>query len=288
MPSEIEASPLGPFGVEVKADLTDLDDAARARLRDLYVAEGLLVIRDQALSMAEQIELCGIFGPIVDHPFENFYVSNTRQDGVLGTRELLFHNDVPFLPAPYQGVSMLAIEVSDDAAPTRFASAFRAHERLPADLRERVAALNGLQVRERVRSRRTKLSDLEPADMCTVHPVVRRQAETGRPYLFVNEDMTACIIGLAEAESDALLDELFDHIYAEDQIYDHHWRVGDLVIWDNLAVQHARKHALGAERTLQRVTIAQLGYAEQYPADCMSSDLHNETLLAPELSASGL
>ncbi|RYE56061.1 MAG: TauD/TfdA family dioxygenase [Rhizobiaceae bacterium] len=282
MTSQITVSPLRPFGFE--ATLTAAvppDETTRAKLRELYDAEGLLVIRGQSLSMAEQIAFCETFGPTVDHPYENFYVSNTRADGVLGTRELLFHNDVPFLPVPYQGVSMLAVEVSGDAAPTRFVSGFRAHERLPADLRDRVAALNGLQVRERVRSRRTGLADLEPGDMCTVHPVVRRQTGTGRPYLFVNEDMTACLLGLAEADSESLLETLFGHFYAEDEVYEHHWTVGDLVIWDNLAVQHARKHALGAERTLQRVTLAQFGYAEQYPGDCMGSDLHNKTLLVP-------
>ncbi len=280
MPSEIIARPLSPFGLEVTLPVgCSLSDTAKAELRDLYVREGLLVLRDQHLSIDEQRELCTVFGPVVDHPYEIFYVSNAREDGVLGTRELLFHSDVPFLPVPYQGVSLLAVEVGEDAAATRFASGLRAYDRLPDALRERIDGRNALQVRERVRTRRTKLADLEPSDMCTVHAAVRHQAGSGRPYLFVNEDMTACIIGLAEEESEGLLESLFAELYAEAEIYEHRWQRGDLVIWDNLAVQHARKDATGSERTLQRVTIAALGYAEQYPGDGMSSDLHNKTLL---------
>jgi taurine dioxygenase len=282
----ISLARLSPFGVEVKLDLAErLSEPAKAALRDLFATEGVLVMPGQALTMEQQVELCKVFGPVVDHPFENFYVSNTRADGVLGTRELLFHSDIPFLPVPYPGASLHAVELSDGAAATRFVSAYRAYDRLPQALRDRIASLNALQVRERARTRRTRLTDLEPGDVSTVHPVVGRQRGTGRPYLFVNEDMTACIIGLSESESEALLEELFGYLYAEEAVYVHEWKLGDIVIWDNLGVQHARHEASTGKRTLQRVTLAERGYAEQYPSDCMGVDLHNQTLLAPEIAA---
>jgi taurine dioxygenase len=115
--------------------------------------------------------------------------------------------------------------------------------------------------------RRTTLADLDPGDMATVHPVVGQQAGSGRPYLFVNLDMSACITKMTPDESDALLEELFAHLYTPDNVYEHHWREGDLVIWDNLAVQHARSATGNAARTLQRVTIAHYGYWEQVPTD---------------------
>lgn len=261
------------FGIE-------LDNIpAESAFREAYAAEGLIVLRGQLLSMDEQHRICAMLGPVVEHPYEKFYVSNVRADGVLGTRELLFHSDVPFLPVPYDGVSLHAVEVDPGVASTRFASGLRAWDRLPQRLRDRIEGLMGLQARERAWDRRTRLTDLKPSDMCSVHPVVRRLRGTGRPYLFVNEDMTAGIIGLSEADSDALLEELFGHLYAEQHVYEHHWQPGDLVIWDNLAVQHARRELGPGKRTLQRVTLARLGYAEQYPSDTMSSDLHNDSLL---------
>ena len=106
-----------------------------------------------------------------------------------------------------------------------------------------------------------------------MHTVVGHQSSTGRPYLFVNEDMTGTIIGMSEQESDELLDELFSYLYAKENVYEHSWQQGDIVIWDNLAVQHARRAITSsASRTLQRVTIAEIGYYEQTPVDLPSFD----------------
>lgn len=273
---------LEPFGIEAALDfrLPPTDDD-RAELARLYAQDGLLVARELNLTMAQQRELCSAFGPVPDSPFENFYVSNTRADGFLGAKELQWHNDVPYLPSPYLVAALHAVEVDPDAASTRFVSGYRAYDSLPNDLKARVDGMKALQVRQRVSERANRLSDLEAGDLCTVHSVVRTQEGTGRRYLFVNENMTACIIGLSAADSDALLEELFSYLYAEDAIYDHAWRPGDLVVWDNLSVQHARGQVGVGARTLQRVTCTRYTYTEQYPADSVGEDLHNTTLFAP-------
>jgi taurine dioxygenase len=111
------------------------------------------------------------------------------------------------------------------------------------------------------------LADVTAGDNCAVHAAVGRQEQTGRPYLFLNMWMTACLTALAPADSDALLDDVFAYLYAPDNIYEHHWIKGDLISWDNLAIQHARSAFGTAPRTLQRVTIAKFGYWEQVPSD---------------------
>jgi taurine dioxygenase len=282
MGSRVSHKSLTPFGVEIDVDLSiPLADSDKAELRRLYAVDGLIVVRGQSFTMAQQRDFCSILGPVLDTPYENFYVSNVRDDGLLGTRELLFHNDVPFLPQPWQGISLHAIDVEEGATATRFASGFRTYERLPAPLRARIKGRNALQIRERVWNRRTRLTDLEPTDMCTVHAAVRHQNGTERPFLFVNQSMTGNIIGLSDTESDQLLEELFTHLYDEAYLYTHAWKPGDIVVWDNLAIQHARGDASGARRTLQRVTITNLSYALQYPIDVKIRDeLGNETLLS--------
>ena len=265
-----EASPIpgAPFGLEVKVDLSQaFSPVEKQELRRLYQHDGLILIRAQKLSMEQQIEACSIFGPVLRNSRENYIVSNVREDGLLGTRELLFHSDVPYVPAPYLGGSLHALEVDDGVSATRFASGLNAHERLPANLRQRIDALNALHVRARAFTRRTRLTDLIPTDNCAVHALVGRQQDTDRSYIFACMDMTACVIGMPEQESDRLLEELFSYLYAEEHVYDHVWRPGDIVIWDNLAVQHARKAIAGGKRTLQRVTIAEYGYWDQYPVD---------------------
>lgn len=268
--SRFDARPIpgAPFGLEITADLTaSFSDSEKEELRRLYRQDGLLLFRNQKLSMEQQIEACSIFGPVLRDSIENYLVSNVEKDGLLGNRELLFHNDVPFVPAPYLGGSLHALEVDDGVSATRFASAFRAWEALPAELQNRIDGLNVLHVRARSFTRRTKLADSEPRDNCAVHALVGRQEETGRPYIFVCQDMAALVAGLSEGDSDALLEELFGYLYAPGNVYEHHWQVGDFIVWDNLGVQHARSEITGGRRTLQRVTIAEFGYWEQVPVD---------------------
>ena len=71
-------------------------------------------------------------------------------------------------------------------------------------------------------------------------PVIIDHPVTGEPVLFVTELQTARIEGLVQAESDALLDRLFTALYDPAKVYEHVWRPGDFLLWDNLALQHGR------------------------------------------------
>lgn len=270
-----------PFGIEVDADLTrGFTPEEQMALRRLYRRDGLLLFRGQDLTMDQQLDACAIFGPVMRGSRENYLVSNVHEDGLLGDRELLFHNDVPYVPAPYLGGSLHAIDVDEGVSATRFASGMTGYERLPASLKARVDGRLALHIKGRGIGQRTRLTDLSPGDNCAVHELVGRQQETGRPYVFACVEMTGLVIGLPEPESEALLEELFGHLYQPEAVYEHHWQVGDIVIWDNLAVQHARSRIAGGRRTLQRVTIAELGYWEQYPADLPTYDLLRENRAA--------
>ena len=268
MSSQLEYFKQEPFGSVISLDSMEVIDTHVAeKLVQLFKQEGLLVIRGLKLSHEEQIRFCRYFGPVPDSQFENFLVSNVESDGHLGARELLWHNDVAYLPSPYLGASLHALNVADGATGTRFVSGYLAYEQLSEKLKERVQGLKALQVRERVWDRPNRLTDLEPGDMCTVHSVVRYQSETNRPFLFVNQDMTANVIGLSDSDSDQLLADIYEEFYRPCNVYEHKWSEGDLVLWDNLAIQHSRGQAGEGVRTLQRVTITDFGYAEQYPAD---------------------
>jgi taurine dioxygenase len=151
---------------------------------------------------------------------------------------------------------------------------------LPASLRDRIQDLKALHIRERVYDRPNRFTDLQDGDMCTVHDVVRSSPSTGQKYLFVNQAWTPQVIGLSEVDSDALLSELRKYLYAPSNVYEHRWANGDIVLWDNLAVQHARGLAGTGVRTLQRVTITNLSYAEQYPTDLgINTSLSNREMM---------
>jgi len=74
---------------------------------------------------------------------------------------------------------------------------------------------------------------------------------TGRENAYIN----GLLMGLPKEENEALLEELFAHLYAPENILEHQWRTGDLVIWDNMAAQHARGTVSldGPPRTLRKV-----------------------------------
>jgi len=82
-----------------------------------------------------------------------------------------------------------------------------------------------------------------------VHP------KTGQKLLFVNEMETDHIAGIAPQESEELIEALFADMYRPEHVLEHWWNEGDLVIWDNLAVQHGRGNVNldGPERTLRKV-----------------------------------
>ena len=273
---------LEPFGFAVELDAIPAHGSDEARhLQSLYQRDGLLVVRGLRLSHEEQADFCRLFGPVSQSPCDSFIVSNVDANGHLGKRELLWHHDVPYLPSPYFAGCLHALRVDADAVSTRFVSGFRAYERLSEAMRRRIEGMKALHVRERVFDRPNRLTDLIEGDMCCVHDLVRTDPATGRKYLFINEAWTALIIGLSQDDSDALHAELNRHQYVASEVYEHDWAEGDMVLWNNLALQHARGEAGSGVRTLQRVTITALGYADQYPTDLgIGTSLGNEVMLA--------
>jgi taurine dioxygenase len=87
-------------------------------------------------------------------------------------------------------------------------------------------------------------------------PMVGAHPRTGLPVVQANAMHTDRVVGLGETESDALLDELFEVLYADDNVFVLDWQVGDLALWDNIALQHYRPDfpTVGG-RTMRRVCI---------------------------------
>jgi taurine dioxygenase len=84
-----------------------------------------------------------------------------------------------------------------------------------------------------------------------------RHPATGRTALYVNQLMSAAFDGLSRDESRALLEELWEINGRSDIVYEHVWRVGDLVMWDNRCSTHARTDfPTDQTRLLRRCTVA--------------------------------
>ncbi len=251
--------PGAPFGVMLGFDPTKpLDAQAQQQLKRLFYEKHLLLIRGGLMETADQIRIARYIAPVLMDERKR-YVSNSRPDGILGERELAWHADIIFAPDPFIGLGLYALEIPQSGASTCFASAASAARTLPAPLRERV------QGRKAVSVYRFELDTRGPWHS---HDVLWTQPETGEQCLFVDPYHTARVEGLPQEESRALLSDLFAHFYRPQNVYEHAWRLGDLVIWNNHAVQHSRGPALRSQvgnRTLRRVEIGLKSIEEQFP-----------------------
>jgi taurine dioxygenase len=246
------------LGVLVDVDLSapiPADD--QQELSDLLDRHHLLLFRDQHLTTEDQARAVSYVGPVIEGP--DTVISNVDpRGGSLMFGPLVFHQDLAYSEIPLHGISLYGKVVSPGSVPTMFANNRRAYLRLPPELRQRVEGRNALHVYGfgNTYARRNRVADLGDQCFTQEHPVVMKNPRSGDPMLFVSEMQTDSIVGETAEESERILTELKDLIYADDNVYEHEWREGDLLIWDNIALQHARPDVRtdSAERTFERVT----------------------------------
>jgi taurine dioxygenase len=263
--------PLSPaLGIEVMGvDLRrPIDATLLAQLREAWHEGLVILLRDQQLSEEDQVRFAECFGPLGrtinvhntgKHPAV-MLISNIRKDGkpigALPDGEMQFHTDQCYVERPAAATMLYAIEVPRVGGNTLFANAYAAYETLPAEIKRRIdgkKALNAYDYDNASTRRGTKLREGVPH---YAHPVVRTHPATGRKALYVNRLMTLAIEGLPERESEELLDYLFAHQEQPRFVYEHVWRVGDILMWDNRCTLHARTDFSPTERRLmRRVTI---------------------------------
>jgi len=238
-------------------------DALRAAFREHH----LLLVRQKDLAAEDQVRFGRIFGDIVIRgkykvqPQEALtqYVSNSRTDGILGDGEIEFHQDHTFYEHPLKAIILYGIEIPPSGSATKFRNASVMLGRLPKDLRQRAERVKVLHLYN-YEGDYTRWQDpaKAPADSPRAwQPLVWTEPETGRKALWVIRVSVVGFEGVPYEEGKALIDELWDYAAGMDDLtYVHRWQPGDLVIWNNLMLQHAREpFTAGERRTLRRTPI---------------------------------
>jgi alpha-ketoglutarate-dependent 2,4-dichlorophenoxyacetate dioxygenase len=284
----IRVTPLHPlFGAEVAGvDLTrPLPDPVFEEIRQAFNEHQVLLFRDQPLDDECQIAFSRRFGPLEmtePHAANNYtpsqvaVMTNVDENGqlmpltdkrvILRTRNEHWHSDSSFKPVAALASLLSGREVPPIGGDTEFATMRGAYEALPEARQRELEGLIGIhQVETSMKNvdadmfRREGKRSLAPVQ----HPLVRRNPVNGRRSLFVSSH--ACgIVGMPDDEARALLEELMAHCIQPQFVHAHHWRAGDLIMWDNRCTLHRGTtfDKTQYRRTLHRTTVAGLIGAE--------------------------
>jgi taurine dioxygenase len=262
------------LGAEITGvDLASASNAMLDRLYDDFLAHSVLVIRDQALTPEQFVAFGERFGVVQPHTVTRNRHPDDDKITIIGSmmgeqaapdrtvvmRGVGWHTDLAFEAVPAKATALYAREVPSIGGDTLFASMYAAYDALPVRLRERLdSSIGVLKYGGRTSHGTEILTDAQRAKPPVHHAAVRVHPETGRKALYVTPYHSLGFVGMARAESDAILDEIFaQHLVRPEWEYRHKWRAGDVVIWDNRCLVHSATgdYPLDQRRHLWRVCI---------------------------------
>lgn len=256
------------LGAEIQdVDLTKIDDARFRQLHDIWLDHLLLVFRGQKFTAQDLVTLVRRFGTpvtssnlhkrgleeriankVFNLPPEVTVVTNVRENGrpvgILGDGEVVWHSDFSFKEEPTAARMLLAVEIPPAGGRTYFSNCYAAYDALPQEMKKRIAGMTIKQaniVDTAMQIRPGASLDMDIREIPgPSHPVVSTHPETGRNMIFLGRRHSAYVNGCTLEESEALLNELWAHATDPRFVYEHHWAVGDVVVWDNRATLHRR------------------------------------------------
>jgi taurine dioxygenase len=276
-PAQDAAFEVRPFdaalGAEVVcSDLRTISDDVFRRLHRAWLDHLVLLIRGQDFSQPHDLLAFGRrFGELERAPGvvkgqkpkdpalpDLAIVSNIKENGqsigVLGDGEAVWHTDSSFYEVPPSASILYAVEIPPAGGNTSFANMYLAHDAMPESLR---ANVNGRTIKNdvvhntggQIREGYEEGGDIRFTPGPS-HPIVRTHPETGYNTLYLGRRPYAYVNGLPVEESERLLDALWAHATQASFTWEHVWRVGDVIIWDNRCVLHRREAFDPASRRL--------------------------------------
>jgi taurine dioxygenase len=265
-------------GAEITGvDLAGLTDGEFAQIAEIWHQRSALLFRGQRIGDADLIDFSRRFGELDPPPnqergrlsppgYPDIYVVSNVLDasgqpiGALGAGEAVWHTDMSYLELPPDASMLYALEIPPHGGDTWICGMEAAWAALPAAVKEQVRGRHikhdgtynsGGFLRQGVTA-----SDDPHAAPGAWHPAVCRHPVTGMPSLYLGRRRNAYVEGLSPAESETLLDLLWAHIDRPELRYEHKWRIGDLLLWDNRSTMHRRDpFDQAARRVMHRTQI---------------------------------
>jgi taurine dioxygenase len=274
--TKLEVVPLTKhIGAEIRGiDLRTKPDEDTVRaIYQAWLDHLVIVFPDQKLEQEDLIRVTGYFGELGDlHRPPKFrppgfsrilpgimMISNIRENGepigALPDGEMMFHHDMIHAEVPSKATLLYAVEIPSKGGNTLFASGYAAYDTLDPNIRDRLEGKRALHHYNYGSVQKGDNKGTEAYGEC-IHPVFRTHEDTQRKAVYVNRLMTVKVVDVPEDESDRLLNAVFDHSEKREFVYEHEWRLGDLLLWDNRCSTHARTDFPSTERRLMlRTTV---------------------------------
>ena len=273
------------LGAEITGiDLSqEISAAQREFIVKAYTDRLVLLCRGQSLSFADLLRLRELFGPpgraanqllglgrkhyLPDEVPDDITIISNLVDadgkplGSLGSDEAFWHTDSSFTETPISASLLHAIEVTEQGGETAFLNMYRAYEDMPAALARQIEGkyANHSKVHNSAGVRRPEFADVtDPSKAPGIkHPIVRTHPVTGRKCLYLGRRLNSYIFGMSLEDSETLLDAVWAHACQDKYVWQHKWRVGDLLVWDNRCTMHHRNaFSPNARRLMHKSTTA--------------------------------
>ena len=238
---------------------------------------GVLVFPGQTLSDEQQLAFSRSFGALetptraslrsrlgsaqiadvsnLDQQNRLLEVGDVQRMFALGN--LLWHTDSSFKPIPAKYSMLSAHVVPEVGGNTEFADMRAAYDALPDETKAEIADLEAAHAI--AHSRAIIGLVLPPEEQAklpqSTRPLVQRHPGSGRMTL-VLASHASHILGRPVPEGRVLLLDLMEFATQRQFVYEHRWRVGDLVVWDNRCTMHrARPFPANLVRDVRRTTV---------------------------------
>jgi taurine dioxygenase len=288
--AEINVRPINGFiGAEIEGvDLRrPLSPAQFKIVHDALVRYEVIVLRDQDITIDQQMAFGALFGELSIHPFSpnlpdkpEVIILDYSKDNPPALTDI-WHADETFRETPPMATILRGKVVPEVGGDTLFSSMSAAYRGLSERMKHHIHGMEALHDFKPWRplfgqTDRPKLRKLEDDFPNPWHPVVRLHPVSGRRILYVNQQFCVRIKDLKTDESDTLLSFLYRQATIPEYQMRVKWKPNTLVMWDNRSVLHYAAHDYyPARRTMERVTVKgerPVGVTGPYLADNVAAN----------------
>ncbi|MDA0656267.1 MAG: TauD/TfdA family dioxygenase [Proteobacteria bacterium] len=238
-------------------------------IRKIWLDHKVVIFRDQNLEDDDLKRFAEYFGEIFVHIRSQYHsedhpgitlVSNAKKNGkaigALGNYGIGWHCDQCYRETPAFSTILYGVDIPSEGGNTSIGDLAQAYAAMPAALKARIDGKRIVYSISKITEKRDYETTAEQraASPDVAQPLVRRHPYLDRPSLYFSPDHAVRIEGVDDAEQEALQQELSDWAGQPAFVYEHCWRPGDLIMWDNTSTMHRRSGFASTERRLLKRT----------------------------------